>query len=220
MQSKTIRVSRGIWAAFFALQFVVVSQAVAVPMAHLTLESEPGDFIGQGGSFDISYTPDNSSFFSTSIRRTVGPAPGSPAELLFVLGTVTSGPDNTFALLFFGTDQLGIPIQPGVYPDAQRADFAAPGHPGLDVSFQNRGSNMLTGSFEIFEVSFISDPFGALRIATFDAAFEQHSEGAAPALFGRFRYDLGLTSSTPEPSTLLLLGTGLVGLVSYNRRNR
>ncbi len=81
-----------------------------------------------------------------------------------VLGTVTSGPDNTFALLFFGTDALGIPIQPGFYPDAERADFASPGHPGLDVSFQNRGCNTLTGSFTVHEVAFFRRGRGRDRV--------------------------------------------------------
>jgi hypothetical protein len=102
-------------------------EAQATPVAHLTLQSQPGDFIGQGGTFDITYTPTNSTAFFTEIRKTIGPFPGSPAEVGFNLGTVTGGSDNTFVTLFFGTDQLGIPLQPGIYPNAQRADFASPG---------------------------------------------------------------------------------------------
>ena len=92
--------------------------------------------------------------FLAQIRRTIGSAPAQPAELLFLMGTVTSGPDNTFALLFFGTDQLGIPIQPGFYPDAQRADFAEPGHPGLDVGFQNTGQMECGGSLQLTTLPF------------------------------------------------------------------
>jgi hypothetical protein len=47
--------------------------------------------------------------FSAQVRRTL---PAGPAELLFVLGHVVPSP-NTFALAFFGTDMLGIPIQNG-----------------------------------------------------------------------------------------------------------
>jgi hypothetical protein len=165
--------------------------------AQLTLQSQKGDFIGQGGTYDITYTPQNSQSFSVQVRRTIG-SPALPAELLFVMGTTTSGSDNTFALLSFGTDQLGIPIQPGFYPDAERADFASPGHPGLDVSFQNRGSNTLTGAFTISEVT-----FGANNaIETFSASFEQHSEGASPALFGTFIYS---AVGVPEPSVFALM---------------
>jgi len=186
--------------------------ATASPIAHLTLQSQPGDWIGQGGTFDLFYQapPD---LISAQIRRSL--ADGSPAELLFVLDSPADG--DQFALLFFGTDQLGIPIQPGDYPNAQRADFAAPGHAGLDVSFQHRGSNTLTGSFRILDVTFFFDPFGGWRVATFLAEFEQHSEDAAPALFGRFQYDASGVS-VPEPCTLLLCVTG--GAAAWLRRRR
>lgn len=169
-------------------------------VAHLTLQSEPGDYIGGGNNFDITYTPANSIFFSAQIRRTL--PSGEPAELLFVLGQQGT-PDN-FALLFFGTDQMGIPIQPGFYPDAQRADFAEPGHPGLDISFDHRGCNTLTGNFTVNEATFTPD---LQTIVSFVASFEQHCEGATPALFGTFSYVV------PEPGTLAIgVGTGVVWL--------
>jgi hypothetical protein len=146
----------------------------ATPTAHLILDAQPGDFVGPGsGHFDITYTPLNSDFFSAQIQRTIGSAPAQPAEALFLMGTVTSGPDNTFALLFFGTDQLGIPIQPGFYPDAQRADFAEPGHPGLDVGFQNNGSNGVRGEFTVDDIT-VSPDLGT--ILTFGAHFQQFAE--------------------------------------------
>jgi hypothetical protein len=167
-------------------------------VAHLTLQSEPGDFIGAGGTFDITYTPENSDFFFVNIFES------PPTFLQFILGTVTSGRDNTFASLDFGTNQLGIPIQPGFYADAERAAFASLGHPGLDVSFQNRGCNTLTGNFTISEATFTPD---LQTITSFVASFEQHCEGATPALFGTFSYVI------PEPSTLAVgVGTGAVWL--------
>ena len=86
------------------------------------------------------------------------------------------------------SNQLGIPIQPGFYPDVERAPFASQGHPGLAINFQNRGCNTLTGEFTIHEVTFFSGESG-LEIETFSASFEQHCEGADPALFGTFTYD-------------------------------
>ena len=75
-------------------------------VAHLTLDSQPGDFTGQGGTFDITY-PSNE--ISAQIRRAL--PDGSPAELLFVVGHVTPAP-NTFSTLFFGTDVNTAPRRP------------------------------------------------------------------------------------------------------------
>ncbi len=191
------------------LGLAVASTAAAGPIANLALQSQPGDFIGQGDIFDIAYTPANSDFFSPQVRRTVG---SSPAELLFVLGTVTGDASNTFALLFFGTDQLGIPMQTGVYTDAQRADFATPGHPGLDISFQNRGCNTVSGSFTVTDAVFTGD-----TINSFSASFVQHCEGAEPALTGSFTYFSAAPAAVPEPGTSALLAFPLLAIffVSY-----
>jgi hypothetical protein len=194
------------------------TQADAGPIAHLVLDSQPGDFIGQGMHFDITYTSPDPSSISPQIRRRL--PDGSPAELLWVLsGGIGNGP-NTFALVFFGTDALGIPIQPGAYPEARRADFAPPGFAGLDVSFQNRGSNQVFGSFTINDVTFSPD---LQEILTFDATFEQHSESpTAPALFGQFTYAASGVLPVPEPMSLALFGLGAVGMAGWrwSRRNQ
>jgi hypothetical protein len=206
---------RSRFAAFLLTALVVYgTQSARADFARLTLQSQAGDFIGQGGTFDITYP---STEITAQIRRSL---PSGPAELLFVLGHVTPAP-NTFALLFFGTDQLGIPMQPGTYNDAQRADFAQPGHPGLDVSFQNRGCNTLTGSFVVNSVSFFLDASNTLRIGSFSASFVQHCEGMTPALTGTFDYQNSLAPpAAPEPSSLALLGLGIVGLAGYGARRR
>ena len=187
--------------------------AQADPIAHLTLHSEPGDYIGRGGDFDITYTPENSDFFFVFIFYS------PPRFLEFQFGTVTSGLDNTFATLQFSTNQLGIPIQPGFYPDAERAPFASPGHAGLVVSFQNRGCNTLTGNFTIDDVTFLPDPSlqSGLNVNTFDASFEQHCEGNAPALFGTFSFNAG-AAAVPEPATSTLVTSGLLLLMAFRKR--
>jgi hypothetical protein len=192
--------------------------AAHADFARLTLDSEPRDYIGLGNRFDITYDTNRGDSISAQIRRRL--SDGSPAELLWVLDRFST-PENEFALVFFGTDALGIPIGSGVYPEARRADFAPLGFAGLDVSFQNRGSNEVFGSFTINEVTFTPD---LLQILTFDAEFLQRSENpAAPALHGRFQFNTQTTDppTVPEPSSILaMVSSGCVLIYGRIRRRR
>jgi len=201
--------------------------AIAAPTAHLVMHGDPGDFVsggldGSAHDVDIFYTPANSQNFSAQIVRRVGPSPGQPAMLQFALGTVTGGTDNTFAVMFFATDQLGVPIQPGTYSGAERASFASPGHPGIDISFQNRGCNQDTGSFVVDKAVFGADPLGVpIFISAFSVSFVQHCEGGAPALIGTFTYDAGIADSPTVPapiSSLPLMLSMLIAGVEAARR--
>jgi hypothetical protein len=77
----------------------------------------------------------------------------------------------------------------------------------MSISGNGRGSNTLTGIFSILEIDFGVD--GAIN--AFAATFEQHSEGAAPALFGKIAYNSNVFS-VDETGSLVLLLVGLVGL--------
>ncbi|MBD2260104.1 hypothetical protein [Pseudanabaena sp. FACHB-2040] len=183
--------------------------------ARLMLDSEPGDYIGSGNTFDITYDTNLGDSISAEIRRSL--SDGSPAELLWVLDR-SSTPENEFALVFFGTDALGIPIQPGFYPEARRADFAPPGFAGLDISFQNRGSNQVFGSFTINEVTFTPD---RSQILTFDAEFLQRSESpTAPALRGRFQFNTQTAAVSEPSSALVVVSAGCLILYGRIRRGR
>ena len=76
------------------------------------------------------------------------------------------------------------PFGPGAYEGAERFPFQSPTKPGLDVSGAGGGCNTLTGRFTVLEAVFT--PTG--DVVSFAADFEQHCEGAAPALFGIVRY--------------------------------
>jgi hypothetical protein len=188
-------------------------------IAHLVLDSQPGDFVGGGKHSDVTYTPANTSpggLFSAQILTGLDVA-GQPAFLRFAFSfPFTVNPDE-FSTLDFATNQLNIPIAPGTYLNAERASFASPGHPGLDVTFEHRGSNTLTGNFTINSLSFFTDSTNTLQISTLDVNFEQHSEGLPPALFGHFTYNAGV-ASVPEPSSCVLAGVAAVLSVGCWRR--
>ena len=72
-----------------------------------------------------------------------------------------------------------------------RFPFQDPGHPGLDVSGDGRGSNTLTGWFRVDEVAY--GPNG--EVLVFAATFEQHSEGKPRRLRGQVYYNAGSTTT-------------------------
>jgi len=63
-----------------------------------------------------------------------------------------------------------------------------------------RGCNTLTGSFTVVEVV-----YGNGSVTSFDALFEQHCEGATPALRGEIRFNAHPVVSVTAPSTLTVL---------------
>jgi hypothetical protein len=191
--------------------------AGAANIARLTFTSAPGDYIGQGQTVDLTYDTALGDRVQVNIDNN-RLADGSPTELSWVLDR-PSTPANEFATVSFGTKSLGTAIQPGSYPNARRDAFAPAGFAGLDISFQNRGSNNLFGSFTINQLTFSSDKS---QILTFDANFEQRSESAtAPALTGRFQYNVAAVptpTAVPEPFTII--GTLIGGTSAFRMRKK
>jgi VCBS repeat-containing protein len=154
----------------------------------LFLNSQPGDFVGGGkaqtftpatGTFKASRNFDN----GASIDYQGFADPGSFWFLDF------AAPGN-------------VPLVPGHYANAARFPFQASNQPGMDVSGEGRGSNTLTGNFTVTEAVYgVSG-----EVLSFGASFEQHSEGAAPALFGEVRYN-----AAPTTDGVLLNDTDLDG---------
>jgi hypothetical protein len=166
----------------------------------LTMTSEPGDYIGQGGSYSFS-TPGNI-FFARSSQA------GSTITV-----TVRPDPvDTVFWSLAFAAP-AGQQLAPGTYTGAQRVVSRAPGAPGLDVSGDYRGCNTVAGSFTVLDA--VYEPSG--YVDSFHAVFEQHCEGMAPALRG----EVQVTNPPPPPpisasltidATAQLTGRGAVAL--------
>jgi hypothetical protein len=192
---------------------LAATQATAGPLTQFELLSEPGDFVGLGqtylrdlttGTFDIVQVLDlqGDGLADELFLRYLGNQPG------------------TFAHIWFATNQLpGVNLTRGFYPDAERAPFAGPGHPGLSWELDGRGCNTLSGNFTILGAQF--DYSGATpQLLSFGATFVQHCEGAAPALLGTFYYNFDPANAVPEPSTLSLLALGCCGVLTRARMKR
>ena len=191
--------------AVLVMILLPASNMQASPIATLTLQSQPGDSVGQGGTFNEMY-PQPGDFYPL-IPQTSLIIDGLPSYMYFLLGGDQNITD-IFALVDIGTNHLGVPLEPGTYLDAQRAAPATSGHPGLDISFDHRGCNTLNGSFTITDASYAADG----SVSSFAFSFEQHCEGATPALFGTFTYNANATE-VPEPAGYWLVGIGIVSLL-------
>jgi hypothetical protein len=136
-----------------------------VNLTALAMSSQAGDFVGQGLEYlitesDGTFTPQNSgNVVTVSINN------GDSWETDF------AGPTSAR-------------LAPGDYENAQRYPFQPAGTPGLSVFGAGRGCNTLTGNFEVLQAGYSSVSI----LQNFSANFEQHCEGAVPALFGWVRY--------------------------------
>ena len=169
---------------------ILLGLSIFGPRAHaqvtsLTLNSDPGDFIG-GGQFTF-LTPSDGTFsaqqnFDQGVSVSFFGQPGIFWFLDF------AAPNNQFLTV-------------GTYTGATRFPFQSPSQPGLDVAGDGRGCNTLTGSFQVLEVS-----YGAsTTINSFDATFEQHCEGAVPALRGEIRFNAHPVVNVTAPTRLTAL---------------
>jgi uncharacterized delta-60 repeat protein len=149
----------------------------APAVTRLTMVSDPGDWIGGGRSYDLSPATGMFSVYGSANYLTVSYQ--NPANF-----------SDYWSLTFAGVGTA--PLVPGTYLNAERAAFRSPGHPGMDITGQHRGSNTLTGQFTVLEL--VTDSTG--KILRFAADFEQHSEGGTAALRGSIRY--GYTGTGPH----------------------
>jgi hypothetical protein len=110
-------------------------------------------------------------------------ASGSVDTLDISLDPVQSGQGLWWSLIFH-TQQLDGDLVPGVYEMAQRAPFAGPGHPGLEVTGDGRGCNTISGRFQVHTFARQQAEVTKALIS-----FEQHCEGGTAMLSGCVRYE-------------------------------
>ena len=194
--NKTFRVklSAAVGAAIGAGSATVLIRDPNVAVTALAMSSQPGDFIGGGGQYlitlsDAAFTPSNSANVA-----------------LFSINN-GDGWDTDFAGPT--TARLGV----GDYENAQRYPFQPAGTPGLAVDGEFRGCNTLTGNFQVLKAGYNSSNV----LQSFSANFEQHCEGAAPALFGWLRYRTLLQQFSV--SDAMISGTSATFTVTLNPSN-
>ncbi len=175
---------------------------------HFTLHGDLDEWVSQGQDWDILYTTQNTNTLFAGLGDSHGVGPDSLGLYAVPIDLSSTG----FLLAQFGTNQLGTPLVAGTYVNAERAPFASSGHPGLDVSFDGRGNNVLTGSFTIHSINFHPDN-GNWVLDNFDASFQQFNEGGPLSCWGTITYQ-----ATPEPAPVLaLLGLAPMGLLCRRR---
>jgi len=152
----------------------------------LFYSSQPGDFIGQG--LEVTITGAQANFRASSSRPSK-----AHVELIaldtFQLYAIDLGSANSVRLV------------PGSYEDAQIAGlFQNPDHPGLAFTAENRSCSTVTGRFDLLEA--VYDGFGG--VISLAVNFEQHCNGAAPALFGQIRFNSDIPITTKPPLQITL----------------
>ena len=159
------------------------------------LKSDSGDYIGGGKLYVV----------------TGGVTLGNSSTSL-IGGTLTDSASGGYWDFDFAAP-AGAVLQPGLYLQAQRYPFQTGTTPGLSIDGNGAGCNTLTGTFSIEELA--RDP--GTGLSRFSATFEQHCEGAAPALHGVINFQAnGTPDPTPTPSRVIALN-GKVFRVAYDR---
>jgi hypothetical protein len=185
--SKHHKFHAGIWNLLvFLFAVLVCSIPAGAQVTSLTLVSDSGDYIG-GGQFYF-FTPADGAF-------TAQQNSGQGISLAFN----TPSFDHFWFLDFAAPNNQ--PLAVGTYTGAARYPFQASNQPGLSVVGDGRGCNTATGSFQVLQVTY--GP--ANTIDAFDATFEQHCEGAAPALRGEIRYNANVVVSLAAPTHLTVI---------------
>jgi len=136
----------------------------SIAQTFISIESEPGDYIGSGASVIFS---------TVSV---------SPANSLKSIVSFNAGG------FFYRFEAPSGELAAGVYENATRYPFNDNGVPGLDVSGNGRGCNQLTGRFIVHELTIEDD----LQISNAAIDYEQHCEDGIPAMFGYIRVNSSL----------------------------
>jgi hypothetical protein len=132
------------------------------------LQSDPGDFVG--GSATFLYT-------SPRAQVSVDQRPWMPGGV-----EVRAGESDLWFGTFVPPENMS-QLRPGYYAGLIGASVFNPAKGGLAWFGLGRGCNELKGWFVVDKVAYVADTIVAL-----DLRFEQHCEGAVPALHGAIHW--------------------------------
>ncbi len=187
----------------FMLFAASASLLSAAPVWHLSLESQPGDWIGAGQNYEYDLTTATFTIYHEEDRNNDG------LTDWFWVHVEDRSNSAFFWNLIFGTDQIPGDLVPGTYLDARSY---APGHPTMSIGGNatpgqsGRGCNQCFGEFTVLTPGFPSTN----PAPSFAVTFVQHSESpTAPALAGWLYFNYNV----PEPGTLLCVGPVLLTLL-------
>lgn len=157
--------------------FVTGASAQPVETGSLAFTSDPGDWVGQGGSY--SYSTASGDELNVSNNRNV------------VLGISVLGANgDRWSLLIAGVD--GRAIVPGEYSFTDWTTYHAEFNgPGLALEASDRSCWVQSGSFTIHNITFGPYPY----VQTLDATFVQWCESPDAALRG----EVHIANPAPPP---------------------
>ena len=172
--------------ALFPLVFSIFAAIAHAQVTSLSMTGDPGDFV-LGGQTKFLTPADGTFFVSQNFDNGVS------------MNFNGNNSNNTFEFWLVDFAAPGSqPLTIGTYTGATRFPFQAFNEPGLSIAGDGAGCNTVTGSFTVLEINYA--PGGG--IDSFDATFEQHCEGASPALRGEFRFNAHPELSVFAPGRL------------------
>jgi hypothetical protein len=173
-----------ILAMLLALLLLIPRPASAQTTGQLSMQSSPGDYVGQGQSYNFT-----SATGTFTAQATIDNAVVDHVNVIY-----TSGPLYAW-YLHFSSRKLGTALTPGVYLNAQDYLAETAGHPGLWVAGESRSCGGLYGAFTIQEAIYdTSSP--TPRVVRFVASFSQTCENFTAPLTGTIEIN-GDPLSTP-----------------------
>jgi hypothetical protein len=166
---------------------VMASPAVAGTVTSLSVQSDPGEWIGQGETLSTSAA-------QATFNAWLNDSPGRPAAGQNVILQVTSS-GRYWYLRFQAPD--GELLVPGIYQNARTAGAA--GQPGLNISADSRGCES-NGTFVVKEASYGPD----LQVVAFRATFTQYCASSSAALRGEIRYNATVPFEFSAPAAVVV----------------